>query len=136
MLLTLALVVLGASIAVFFSQEFISMFKKLFAIKGVKIFLPLLIASWLVYRFDYLALWIVYYYRDYLQVCLAFLIHIMPFQEFKAPESLVILLFTITILPVFLIDLFLRKKTFKGYQYLQITCVLIFIVSATILLAL
>ncbi len=136
MLLTLALVILGASIAVFFAQEFIGMFKKLFAIKMVRLFLPLLIASWLVYTFEYLALWMVYYYREILQVGLTFLINIMPFHQYAGPISLIILLFTITTLPVFLIDELQRKRTFKGYQYPNVTRILIFIVSSVLLLAL
>jgi hypothetical protein len=136
MYLTLALVVLFASIAVFFSQEFISVFKKLFAIKGVKLFLPLFLASWFVFTFDYWALWIVYYYREMLQICLTFLVSIMPFQEFAEQVSLVIFLWAISVLPVFIIDQVLRRKTYKGYQYPNVTSMIVFLVSAILLLAL
>lgn len=137
MFLTLALVVLGAAIAVFFSQEFYGMFKKLFAIKGVNLFLPLFIATWLVYSFDYSTLWVVYYYRELLEGIVELLVNIMPFQEFAEPIALVIVLFTISMLPVFLIDLFVRKRTFQqGYQYPYLTSMFLFIVSAILLLAL
>lgn len=136
MLLTLAMVVLFASIAVFFSQEFIRTFKKIFAIKGVKLFLPLFLASWLIFTFDYWSLWCVYYYREILQAILIFLIQIMPFQQAAEPIALIILLTVISVLPVFLIDFFMRKKTFKGYKYPNVTSALILIVSSVILLAL
>lgn len=136
MLLTLALVVLFASIAVFFAQEFITMFKKLFAIKGVKLFLPLFIASWLVYTLDYWALWIVYYYREILMVGVNLLVKILPFQRYAESISIIILLFIISTVPVFLIDQLQRKRTYKGYHYPNVTSILIFIVSSVLLLAL
>lgn len=136
MFLTLALVVVFASILVIFAQEFIRALKKLFAIKGVALFLPLLIASWLVYTFDYWALWIIYYYREMLHILLGFLIYLNPFPQIAEPVALVILLEVITVLPVFLADIFLRKRTYIGYQYPYLTSTLIFIVSSMLLLAL
>ena len=61
MLFTLAAVVFFAAIVTFFSQEFIGIFKKIFAIKGAKLILPLLLASWCIINFNYLVLWVVYY---------------------------------------------------------------------------
>lgn len=137
MLLTLALVVLFASIAVFFAQEFIRAIKKVFAIKGVPLFLPLFAASWLIYTFDYWALWIVYYYREMLQIGLSFLIYIIPLQPAIAePIALVILLTAISVLPVFLIDYIVHRKTFLRYKYPNVTSAIILIVSAILLLAL
>ena len=136
MYLTLALVVLFASIAVFFSQEFISVFKKLFAIKGAPLFVPLLVASWLVVTFSYWSLWIVYYYHEMLQIILTFLLHIMPFEKGAESVALVILLTVISVLPVFLIDLLVRRQTYKPYKYPNITSAIIWMVSAILLLAL
>jgi len=61
MLFTLAAVVFFAAIVTFFSQEFIGIFKKIFAIKGAKLILPLLLASWCIINVNYLVLWVVYY---------------------------------------------------------------------------
>lgn len=136
MYLTLALVVLFASIAVFFSQEFISVFKKLFAIKGVPLFLPLLVASWLIIAFNYWSLWIVYYYNEMLQIILTFMMHVIPFEKGAGSVALVILLTVISVLPVYLIDLLVRRQTYKPYKYLNITSAIIWLVSAILLLAL
>ncbi len=136
MLLTLALVVLLASITVFFSQEFIGAFKKLFAIKGVPLFLPLIAASWLIFTFDYWALWGAYYYREMLETMLNFLLRIMPFQKFATPVSLIILLTVISILPVILLDLYCKRKTYRGYPYPNVTSLIILIVTSILLFTL
>jgi flagellar biosynthesis protein FlhB len=136
MLYTLAMVVVLASIAVFFSQEFVRALKKLFAIKGVFLFLPLLAGSWFVFTFDYLALWGVYYYREILQSALHDLVSIMPFTAYAEQVALIILLWCVSILPVIAIDQYIRRKSYKGYQYPNITSMILFIVSAILLLAL
>ncbi|HAT9660178.1 TPA: hypothetical protein JBD28_08950, partial [Legionella pneumophila subsp. pneumophila] len=108
MLLTLALVILFATIMVFFSQEFIRTFKKILAIKGAKLLVPLGIASWLIYNFDYLFIWVIYYIREVLQAVLAFLTRIMPFKPYSTSIALIILLTTVSVGPVLLLDLIYR----------------------------
>lgn len=133
MLLTLALVVLGASIAVFFSQEFIRTFKKIFAIRGVKLFLPLFFASWLIFTFDYWVMWFFYYYRELLQTALNFLIQIIPFHQAATQVALVILLTAVSVLPVIAIDFFMRRKNYKEYKYPYTTSAIIWLLSAVLL---
>jgi len=135
MLLTLAMVIFFASIAVFFSQEFIRGIKKIFAIKGAILFIPLLIASWLIYTFQYWALWGVFYYREVLQTMLSFLIHIMPFKQAARPLSLILLLTFISVVPVLVIDLLMVKRTYLHYKYPYVTSALIWLISAVLLLA-
>lgn len=136
MLFTLTLVILLGAITVFFSQEFLGFFKKIFAIKGMKLFLPLFIASWLVFTFDHWGLWGIYYYRQILSYVLVFLVDIMPFSYMAEHVALIILLATISVLPVYLIDLSLRKRSFKRYQYPQVTSLFLFIVTSLVVLAL
>ncbi|CZJ12734.1 hypothetical protein SCZ71_09165 [Legionella pneumophila serogroup 1] len=134
MLLTLALVILFATIMVFFSQEFIRTFKKILAIKGAKLLVPLGIASWLIYNFDYLFIWVIYYIREVLQAVLAFLTRIMPFKPYSTSIALIILLTTVSVGPVLLLDLIYRKRTYKGYDYPYLTSTLILIFCTLILL--
>ncbi|MFT4058313.1 MAG: hypothetical protein QM652_02060 [Legionella sp.] len=136
MLFTLTLVIIFASIVVFFSQEFGKAFKKFFAIKGVALFLPLLIGSWFIYAFDYWILWGVYYYRELLQVALHYIGNFMPFTLYAEEVALVILLWCVSVLPVIVIVHYVRRKSYKGYQYPNITSLIIFIISALLLLAL
>lgn len=134
MLLTLALVILLGSIFVFFSQEFIRMFKKVFAIKGAKLFLPLFLASWLVYTFNYWALWGIYYYREMLHDAESFLVKIMPFQLGAQSAALVILFTVISVVPVFVIDVISRRKTYKAYKYPYVTSTILWIISIVLLI--
>lgn len=133
MLLTLALVILFTAIMVFFSHEFIGTFKKIFGIKGAKLLIPLGLASWLIYNFDYLFIWAIYYIREVLQVFLSFLTYIMPFQKYAASVALIILLTVVSVLPVLLLDLVKRKRTYKGYAYPYLTSTLILIFCTIIL---
>lgn len=81
MLLTLALLVLLSSILVFFSEEFGKAIKKLFAIKGAKLIIPLFAASWLIYSYNFWVLWGIFYLREILHNVLNFLVQILPFQK-------------------------------------------------------
>ncbi|KGP63376.1 hypothetical protein EP47_02170 [Legionella norrlandica] len=134
MLLNLALVILLAAIVVFFSQELIGIIKKIFAVKGVKLIVPLGVASWLIYNFDYLFLWVMYYIREVLQVLLSLLTFIIPLGQYSGVVALIILLATLSVVPVLLVDLVIRKKTYKEYAYPYLTSTLIFILCTMILL--
>ncbi len=134
MLVTLAAVVFCASIFVFFSQEFIRTFKKILAIKVVGLFLPLLIASWLVFTFVHWFLWAAYYYRDMLHAALNFLVHLMPFHYQAKSVAMIILLTLISVLPVILIDLFVRQRTYLPYKYSYLTSTMIWIMNVALLL--
>lgn len=136
MYLTLALVVLCAAIIVLFSQEFIRTFKNIFKIKGMILILPLAIASWLVYNFDYWVLWVLYYYREVLNAIISFLSGIMPFQQGASSIIAILLLTGLSVIPVFLLEWFLWKKHYKRYQYPYLTSTLIWIVSSILLLVL
>ena len=134
MLLTLAMLVFFASIFVFFSQEFIRTFKRIFEIPGAKLVIPLAIGSWLVLTFDYWFLWAIYYCREILQTLLTVLVHIMPFQQGAATIALIILLTVLSVFPVFVIDWIIRKRTYNAYRFPYLTSTLIWISSAVILL--
>lgn len=136
MLVTLTLVILLAAIIVFFSQEFIQIFKTIFAIKGVMLFLPLFIVSWLIFTFDYWTLQVISYCQQILSEILTFLVSIMPFSFMAEHVSLIMILTSVSVLPVYLLDLIMRKKYFKGYQYPNVTSIIIFIITALLLLML
>lgn len=136
MLFTLTLVILLGAIAVFFSQEFLGIIKKIFAVKGVKLFLPLLVASWLVFSFGGWLVLMLTYYRETLVKIVTISVSILPLPQIAGYVALVMVLTLVSVLPVYLIDLFMRKRSYKSYAYPQITSLLIFIVSTFILLGL
>ncbi|MGL6030198.1 MAG: hypothetical protein ACRC0M_10545, partial [Legionella sp.] len=129
MLLTLAIVVFFASIFVFFSQEFIKTGKKIFSIKGAPLILPLAIASWLLYQFSSWILWGLYYYGEVLIKLRKMLIMVIPFQQLGYPLATIIVLTVISVLPVVLLDIYLKHKTYKGYKYPYTTSSIIWIIS-------
>ncbi|AUH72165.1 hypothetical protein [Legionella sainthelensi] len=133
MLVTLALLVFLGSILVFFSEEFIKIFKKLFAIKGAKLFIPLFLASWLIYTFDFWFLWIAFYLRETLLYVVMFLTSIMPFRTGANSVALVILLTTASVVPVFILDIQSRRKSFRKYKYPYVTSWIIWILCVVLL---
>lgn len=136
MLLTLALVVLLSAIIVFFSEEFIALFKKFFAIKGAKLFLPLFAASWFIYSFNFWVLWAIFYVREILHDVLDFLVRIMPFQKGAQSVALVFMLTVLSVIPVLILDVLKRRKSFKGYQYPYATSGFILLLSVFMLIIL
>ncbi|HAU4213806.1 TPA: hypothetical protein F7Z54_16640 [Legionella pneumophila] len=129
-----ALVVLFGVVMVLFSEEFSKSFKKLWAIKGAKLLLPLFAASWFIYTFDFLFVGVIFYLHQFLHDTLAFLIKIMPFQQGAESVVLVILLTFFSVVPVLIIDFFTRKKNYKGYQYPYITSTIIWIFCVALLI--
>lgn len=134
MLTTLALVVFAAAIVVFFSQEFIKFFKKIFAIKGANLILPLAIASWAVYYFDYWFLWTIYYYWECMNSLLSLLTYLMPFPQYTSPIAMILLLTGVSVLPVLIWDWVTRKRSFKGYRYPYVTSTVIWVITSILLL--
>ncbi len=134
MLLTLALVVLLSSILVFFSEEFIKLFKKLFAIKGAKLLIPMFAASWLIYTFNFWFLWAIFYAREMLHETLNFLVQIMPFQRGAVPVVLIFMLTFLSVVPVLILDIVSRRKTYKGYKHPYVTSGVIWILSVFLLI--
>ncbi|GGI85804.1 hypothetical protein [Legionella impletisoli] len=57
MFLTLGLIVLSTSILVFFSQEFVGVYKRITSLPGLKFLLPLVLASWLIEKYEPFELW-------------------------------------------------------------------------------
>ncbi|HAU4159341.1 TPA: hypothetical protein ACPHXU_001642 [Legionella anisa] len=129
-----ALVVLFGVVMVLFSEEFSKSLKKLWAIKGARLLLPLFAASWFIYTFDFLFVWVIFYLSKFLHEILAFLIRLMPFQQGAESIALVILLTFFSVVPVLIIDFFTRKKTYKSYPYPYITSTLIWILCVVLLI--
>ncbi|MCL9682746.1 hypothetical protein [Legionella maioricensis] len=133
MLFTLAAVVFCAAIFVFFSQEFIRTFKRIFAIKGAPLILPLAAASWVIYNFDDWVYLVIYYYRDVLRAIVTFLTKIIPLGQLSSYVAVILLLTFISVVPVFVLDWSFRRKTYKPYPYPYLTSTLIWLISAYLL---
>ncbi|CAM2971263.1 hypothetical protein [Legionella worsleiensis] len=132
MLLTLALVVFSAAIMILFSQEFIAIFKKIMAIKGAKLLLPLFFGSWLALEFDYWFLWGIYYYKEMLHEVVTFCSHLFSISSYSYSVFSIIFLSLFSVIPVVLLDWYHMKKTFKHYEYPYLTSALIWICTAIV----
>lgn len=130
MLVTFALVVFFAAIVIVFSQEFINLFKAVFAYKTTQILLPLLAASWLIYTYDYWILWGVYYYQLILSSTVLFLTQLLAPYSIKSSMIVIMVLTLISVLPVFILNIIWKKRTLRAYPYPYITSTLIWIISA------
>ena len=134
MLLTLALVILFGAILVFFSEEYGKTIKKLFAIKGAKLIIPLFVVSWLIFSFDFWVLWAILYLRDMLHAVLNFLVQIMPFQKWAVQVVQVFMLTFLSVVPVLILNFISQKKTFKSYKHPYLTSGIIWILSVVLII--
>lgn len=93
---TLALVIIIVSVFVFFSKEFTDKLNKLFEIRGVKLFLPLLLASWVMLYFESIFFWISTYAQVILVMILTPLATALPFGDYSLKIAEI---FFLTLLP-------------------------------------
>lgn len=93
MLLTVAMVVFFSSIILFFSDEFGRFFKKIFAIPGVTLFVPLLLASAFIVHFEAWILWGLLYIKFLMHVLINFLASLLPFAQSARIAAIIIVYF-------------------------------------------
>ncbi len=110
MIVTLALVVFCSSIVAFFSQEFIRMFKKLFSIPGVKLFLPLAIASLLIEMHEEFGFWVLTWGQLQLHRIINAVARFLPFDTGSVLLVRIVFLFCLAILPVLVFRFGVKKK--------------------------
>ncbi|KTD48597.1 hypothetical protein Lrub_0948 [Legionella rubrilucens] len=130
MLLTIALVVLCSAIVVFFSQEFSEAIKKFFKIPGMKLFLPIALASFLAAYYELWVLWALLKLKAVLYVLTEGIQAILPFDTADWLVAQILLLFALTIIPVVLIDLWSVKKTYERFKRPYLLSTVIWIVAA------
>lgn len=133
MLLTLALVVLFCSIAVMFSQEIGNFFKKIFAIPGMKLLLPLIVVSLLVVYYEPWVFWGLLHIKTILHTMAATLANWLPFEAAALFLANVIILMGLSILPVLAINIWIKRKSFESFRYSFLTTTIIWIVVAVLL---
>ncbi|MFC3908138.1 hypothetical protein ACFORL_03470 [Legionella dresdenensis] len=127
MLYTLALLVVLASIFVFFSQEFSNMAKKLFSIFWIRLLLPLILASIVVARYE---LWILVgavYLKNMIDNAVAVLASLLPYQSGSVATIKILLLLLLTLVPGFALDYYSVRKTYVPYKHTWIVMVLIWL---------
>lgn len=134
-MLTLA-VMLGivASIA-FFSQEIHKILKKIFAIRGMPLFLPLTLASIIVYEFQPLAVTLLHFLSNHLLQFYYLIIKLLPSSAYTDSLACIIVLTLVSIVPVFILQWYAYKKTQKAYPHPYLVSTLIWIISVLLLIS-
>lgn len=134
MLITIALLVLCSSIVVFFSQEFIGLFKKIFSIPGVKLLFPLILASWLIEVYEDWGYWLLLKCQALLHQFVYQLTTLLPFETAAISVTRIIFLFLFASLPIWFFHLRAKQTKRRHPQpsilWLSLT---LWIVAATLL---
>lgn len=133
MLLSLSIFVFFAAIFLFFSQEFIGLFKRTSEIKTVRLVLPLLLASWLVYVLDDQLLAVAIGYTNQLRSILFALQSLLPFGQIAGFLVHVLFLTVIAVVPVYLLDYLFRKKSYRAYPYAYATSAMLWVINTLLL---
>jgi len=110
MIVTLTLLVFCSSIIAFFSQEFLRMFKKLFSIPGVKLLLPLAVASLLIEMHEDFGFWVLTWGQLQLHRIINALAGLLPFETGSVLLVRIVFLFCLAILPVLVYRFGVKKK--------------------------
>lgn len=134
MVVTIALVVFLSSIVAFFAEEFGRMFKKIFAIPGAKLLLPLAFASWLIEVYEDWGLWLLVWFQALLNQALHKLSTFMPFERGSISLIQIIYLFLIGSLPIWIFRYRAIRKGSRKPQPFSYWLGLILWISATIML--
>ena len=131
--LLLAALVFGCAILMFFSQEFANTFKKIMAIRGMKLFLPLILVTYLVLSFQAELVWALTKIQALLFTLIAFLAKLFPFNGLANVIASVLVLMALTFLPVLAIDFWIKRKTYHGFNQASLTSLFIWLFVALLL---
>ncbi|WP_419419159.1 hypothetical protein ACNVED_11525 [Legionella sp. D16C41] len=112
MLAIVGIIVLAA-IFVFFSAEFGRMIKKIMAIRGVALFLPLTLVSWIVASYEPWILWTLLYVKIGFHMAVFGIVSIIPFPIGRESLATFILIYSLTLIPLAII--YWRKKKYPVY---------------------
>lgn len=110
-MLTLALVVAFSAIILFFAKEFGDLFKKLFAIPGAKLFLPLIGVTFLVALYEPWVYFALFYVKKALHDFIYYLVALLPFRKGAISLVSIILFMTLALVPAYAMNKWRIHKT-------------------------
>lgn len=135
-LYTIALLILIAALMIIFLDEITSVLQKIGNIRGAKLIIPLVAASWLVVNLDYWLMRGLYGYHECLQTLVQGFTSLLPKYSIFSSIAMVLVLTLVAVVPVFIINALVYRKKRKPYHYYHLTMVLIWLFSVFALLAL
>ncbi len=132
-MLTISLVVFVCAIVVFFSKEFGNTIKKIMSIPGMKLILPLAIVTLVIVYLEAEVLWCLTKLQLIVLVVRDKLAHLLPLQRMANYLATLLVLMSLSFLPVVAIDYWYRRKSIHGFRYINLTIVLIWLFIALLL---
>lgn len=136
MLLTLALIILGASIVVFFSDEFAGVIKSLFEIFWIRLLVPIFIASMLLEYYHGWALWLAIRLKEYALAAVYYLNYFLPTFLQGTGIGQVVFLFLIAFVPLWIMHILARRKLAPmSMEPAYLTSMLLWIIFALLLIS-
>lgn len=116
-MLTLALVIAFSAIIILFSREFGALFKKIFAFRGAKLFLPLIIITWFIVFYEPYVYFVLLFIKRNLHLLITFVADYLPFSFGATSVVSIIVLTIVAILPVYALDVWSIRKTRYPFAY-------------------
>lgn len=132
-MLTIALVVFGCAIAVFFSKEFGNSIKKILAIPGMLLLLPLALVSFLLVYFHLYLLWTLTKFQSLLLDFIQSLASLFSYQNLGYAGIMLLVLMSLSFLPVLGLNFWYKRKTFYPFPYAGLTMTLLWLFFAILL---
>ncbi|KTD32990.1 hypothetical protein Lnau_2638 [Legionella nautarum] len=132
-MLKVALVVLLSSIVVFFSKEFSDLFKKIFAIAGMKLLLPLLLVTALIVNFEPWIYMLLTHIQGFLWALSTKLASWMPFQRGANYVANILVLMAFSFLPVMGLQYWVKRKSYHSFPYEGLTITVLWLFFAVLL---
>lgn len=126
------LVLLSCTILVFFSQEFAASFKKLFALPGVRLLLPLIVVTALIVYYDAWALWTLLKAKETLRNFAVFLAKMVPFQNAFLFSNMLVL-FSLPVLFLIAKRLGAKKSPLYSYQFYYFSVAILWVLALILL---
>lgn len=134
MYITAVSIVLTAAIVVFFSQEFGRFFKKIFAIPGAKLIIPLVIASWIIEYYEGWGLWLLWYYKKGLHYILRHTAAYFSWSAWALSFVHILQLFILASLPVWIAYAVAKSKgLYERWPYTYHVGISCWIITAVLL---
>ncbi len=134
MYLTLTLLILFTTIIVFFVDDFVSLYKKIIKIPGVKLWVPLLAASWLAIEYDYYLTNAMLHLGYWMELMACRLATILPLSSASLPVARIMVLSLFSILPSLALALYFQRN-YKPLKRAWFLMTVLFVFFSMLLLA-
>lgn len=133
MIATFIALIFCTAILVFFSQEWVGLVKKLLAVRGMSLLLPLLLATTLILLYETVVVESFYIIQLVMNVLIGLLADIIPMGSYSTKIAQIILLMLLTVVPIQALHHWKKKKNYTGLKHPYLLCGLLWLFFAFLL---